>query len=120
MNGVIDVNGRALLSVEVRSDSQAAPTLIEVWVDTGFTGDLVLPRLQIERLRLKQSLMVNAVLADGRKSRMMTYAAWIDWFGEPREIEVIAGEDQTVLLGVGLMLGHCLTVDYRTLQVDLD
>lgn len=63
--------------------------------------------------------MVNAILADGRKSRMMTFAAWIDWFGELREIEVIAGEDRTALLGVGLMLGHYLTVDYCALCVEL-
>lgn len=44
MNGLVDLNGRAILTVEVRSVTKASPVEIEVWVDTGFTGDLVLPR----------------------------------------------------------------------------
>ena len=120
MNGLVDLNGRALLTVEVRSPLKVDPTPIEVWIDTGFTGDLLLPRSQIQQLGLNESVMVKAVLADGRKSRMLTYAAWINWFGERREIEVIAGENRTALLGVGLLLDHCLTVDYRTLRVELD
>ena len=51
---------------------------------------------------------------------MMTFSAWIDWFGEGREIEVVAGEDRTALLGVGLLLGHCLTVDYVALRLTLE
>ena len=116
MNGEVDLNGRALLTVSLQSDETTASSPIEVWIDTGFTGDLVLPKSLIERLGFEQSLMVNAVLADGRKSRMLTFAAWIDWYGELREIEVIAGEDRTALLGLGLLLGHRLTVDYLTLE----
>lgn len=120
MNGEVDLNGRALLKIEIRSDEKASNSPIEVWVDTGFTGDLVLQKSLIERLGFQHSLMINAVLADGRKSRMMTFSAWIDWFGEGREIEVVAGEDRTALLGVGLLLGHCLTVDYVALRLTLE
>ena len=119
MNGEVDLNGRALMTVEIQADSKSSPESVEVWIDTGFTGDLVLPKSLVERLGFQQSLMVNAVLADGRKSRMRTFAAWIDWFGERREIEVVADEDRTALLGVGLLLGHRLTVDYITLGVTL-
>lgn len=120
MNGLVDSNGRALLKIEIRSNEKASKSPIEVWVDTGFTGDLVLPKSLIERLGFQPSLMVNAVLADGRKSRMMTYSAWIDWFGESREIEVVAGEDRTALLGVSLLLGHRLTVDYLQMGLKLE
>ena len=50
---------------------------------------------------------------------MDSFAAWIDWFGELREVEVIASEDQSTLLGVGLMLNHRLVIDYRTLRLTL-
>jgi clan AA aspartic protease len=120
MNGWVDLQDRALLTVEVRP-AQAAPALsLEAWIDTGFTGELVMPRSQIEGLNLKRGLMVNAILGDGRKSRMDTFAAWIDWFGELREVEVIASEGRSTLLGVGLMLSHRLVVDYSMLQVTLD
>ena len=79
-----------------------------------------MPRSQIQRLNLKRGLMVNAVLGDGRKSRMDTFVAWIDWVCELREVEVIASEDRSTLLGVGLMLSHHLVVDYRTLRVRLE
>ena len=120
MNGEVNLNGQALLKIEIRSDEKASKSPIVVWVDTGFTGDLVLPKPLIERLGFQRSLMVNAVLADGRKSRMKTFSAWIDWFGETREIEVVAGEDRTALLGVGLLLGHRLMVDYLTQELILD
>ena len=68
-----------------------------------------MPRSQIENLGLEPGLMVRAILADGRKSRLMAFAAWIDWFGELREVELIASEDRTALFGVGLMLGHRLS-----------
>ncbi len=120
MNGLVDLKGRALLTVEFRT-ALAAPALpLETWIDTGFTGELVMPRSQIQRLNLKRGLMVNAVLGDGRKSRMDTFVAWIDWFGELREVEVIASEDQSTLLGVGLLLSHRLVVDYHALRVTLE
>lgn len=120
MNGLVDLKGRALLTMEVRAASDAATIPIEAWIDTGFTGELVMPRSQIQRLGLRRGLMVNAVLGDGSRSRMDTFVAWIDWFGELRDIEVIASEDRSILLGVGLMLGHRLTVDYDTLRLTLE
>lgn len=119
MKGLVDLNGRALLTVEVRAAQDAPALPLEAWIDTGFTGELVMPRAQIQRLNLKRGLIVQAVLGDGRKSRMDSFAAWIDWFGELREVEVIASEDQSTLLGVGLMLNHRLVVDYRTLRLTL-
>lgn len=120
MNGRVDFKGRAVLVVDVRAAGDAPEMRVDAWIDTGFTGELVMPRSQIQRLKLKRGMMVSAVLGDGRKSRMDTFSIWIDWFGELREIEVIASEDRATLLGVGLMLGHRLVVDYGTLQVSLE
>ena len=120
MNDQVDLQGRALLTVPIRSTPDAEPLPVEVWIDTGFTGELVMPRSQIDWLRLKPGLMVRAVLADGRESRLKTFVAWIDWFGETLEVEVVAGESDTALLGVGLMLGRRLFVDYESLNLTLD
>lgn len=120
MNGQVDLQGRALLTVPIRTAPDSAASPLEVWIDTGFTGDLVMPRSEIDRLGLESGLMVRAVLADGRNSRMQSFVAWIDWFGETLEVEVIAGEGQTTLLGVGLMLGRQLTVDYASLKLSPD
>ena len=120
MNGQVDLQGRALLTVLIRTAPDATTSPVEVWIDTGFTGELVMPRSQIDNLGLKPGLMVRAVLADGRESRLKTFVAWIDWFGETLEVEVVAGESETALMGVGLMLGRQLFVDYETLNLTLD
>ena len=49
-----------------------------------------------------------------------TFIAWIDWFDQTLEVEVVAGESDTALLGVGLMLGRRLFVDYESLNLTLD
>lgn len=120
MNGVVDLQGRALLTVPIRTAPEAETQPIEAWIDTGFTGELVMPRSQVERLGLKPGMMVRAVLADGRNSRLKSFVAWIDWFGETLEVEVVAGEGQTILLGVGLMLGRWLVVDYDSMSLTLE
>ena len=120
MNGLVDLQGRALLTALIRTAPEAEVIPLEVWIDTGFTGELVMPRSQIERLGLKPGLMVRAVLADGRNSRLKSFVAWIDWFGETLEVEVVSGEGHATLLGVGLMLGRRLMVDYGSLNLTLE
>ena len=120
MNGFVDLKGRALLTVLVGASADQAETPAEVWVDTAFTGELVLPLATIRSLGLEQSLVIDAVLGDGLQAEMDTFLGWIDWFGEVKEIEVVASEKQTALLGVMLMLDHRLEVDYRTLTLTLE
>jgi predicted aspartyl protease len=43
MNGSVDRRGRALVSISVRASDVAAAHEIQVWIDTGFHGDLGLP-----------------------------------------------------------------------------
>ena len=112
MNGIVDRNGRALLTIPLRGSPEAQPQETQVWVDTGFTGDLVLPRPLIDQLQLEPGLAVRAVLADGRMSDLNTFVTWADWFGELREVEVISGTGNSALLGVGLLLGHHLSINY--------
>ncbi|QDT36859.1 hypothetical protein [Stratiformator vulcanicus] len=50
MNGRVDRLGRALVTVSLRSSDTTASHDVEVWIDTGFNGDLVLPQQQIDDL----------------------------------------------------------------------
>ena len=70
------------MSIPIRDAPDTEDTSIDVWVDTGFTGDLVLPKSQIEQLGLQQSSVIQTMMADGRKSAMESYVAWLDWFGK--------------------------------------
>lgn len=119
MNGIIDLFGRAVLTVEVRGISGSAGVEIEVWIDTGFTGDLVLPKKMIEELELTKSGSVDAILADGSQIELNTYTCMVEWFGSERHLEVVANDGDYPLLGVGMLRGFELRANYRTLQLSL-
>ena len=120
MIGKVDSRGRALLKLAIRTTEDGPETQLDVWLDTGFTGDLVLPRQLIEQLGLSESCVVKAAMGDGRKTEIDTFRAWTNWFGEDCDVEVIASSGQNALLGVRMLLGHRLVVDYRALRVELE
>ena len=120
MKGTVDSGGRSLLTVELRSSDQSTNTQIDVWIDTGFTGDLVIPQSAIDALGLRRSSSIDAVLADGSQTELNTYSCLIKWFGYERNLEVIANDGEYPLLGVGLLLGLELRVDYRNLKLTLE
>jgi clan AA aspartic protease len=120
MNGYVDEYGRALVTVSIRPSVAAASLDIEVWIDTGFNGDLVMPQKQIDDLSLSHSGTIKAILADGAEVALNRYLCQVDWFGEERELEVIANDGEFPLLGVGLLVGHDLSISYRSGEVTID
>ena len=118
--GPVDNFGRALVTIAVRPSGAARPQSTEVWIDTGFNGDLVLPQRQIDQLSLVHSGTVKAVLADGSQVTLKTFTCLIEWFGEERTLEVVENEGEYPLLGVGLLLGHELRVSYRTGEITIE
>jgi clan AA aspartic protease len=120
MNGRVDTCGRALVTVSVRSSDAAASRDIQAWIDTGFNGELVLPKERIDDLGLPQSGTVKAILADGSEITLQRYTCQIEWFGQQRELEVVANEGEYPLLGVGLLLGHELHISYRSGEIEIN
>jgi clan AA aspartic protease len=120
MNGHLDSAGRALVHLTVKSAATATTIAVDAWVDTGFTGELVLPQDRIAALGLPRSAVVKAELGDGSETVLDVYTCLIEWFGQEKQIEVIASTGKFPLLGVGLLQGHTLTVDYasRTLTIE--
>lgn len=49
-----------------------------------------------------------------------SFACLLDWFGEHRPVEVIANDGAFPLLGIGLLIGHRLVIDYTQLNVTID
>jgi clan AA aspartic protease len=120
MKGHVDGYGRALVSVSIRSANVGPSHTVEVWIDTGFNGDLVLPQQQIDDLSLRASGTVKAILADGSEISLQRYTCRIDWFGESRELEVVANQGEYPLLGLGLLLERDLSISYRSGAVAID
>jgi clan AA aspartic protease len=117
MNGQVDESGRALISVSIRPPDSARINTVEAWIDTGFTGELVLSQQLIKELSLPQSGTIKAVLADGSEVVLTTHSCQISWFGNERQLEVVANEGQYPLLGVGLLLGLDVHISYRTGEI---
>lgn len=44
MTGVVDQAGRALLRIRLRRPVAGTESELNAWIDTGFTGELVLPQ----------------------------------------------------------------------------
>lgn len=117
MTGSVDGAGRALVRIRLRNPTDAAEAELDAWIDTAFTGELVLPQQTVASLGLPLGPAVMARLADGSDLQLDTHTCLIEWFDEWKRIEVVANQGQYPLLGVGLLLDHDLHIDYRTKNI---
>ena len=85
---------------------------VNLVVDTGYTGRIVLPEDYIQSLGLRPLNTSFAVLADGSTVRLDTYTAEFDWFGQ-RLAVVVSSLGSDPLLGMTLMDGFDLRVEIR-------
>ena len=117
MEGHVDDHGRALVEVQLATDPDQDATPLQVWIDTGFTGQLLIPRDTIDRMRLTQTSGTHARLADGSTAFLETFEATLIWFGERVTTEVIEGHGEFPLLGVIPLLGCRLVIDFATMTI---
>lgn len=120
MNGTLDRAGRALVDLAIRSAPTAQPQKLTAWIDTAFTGELVVPRSIIDEFNLVKSSAISAGLADGTQAILDTFSCFIEWFVDVRQIEVIESNGLLPLLGVGLLTGCRLEIDYRLATVAIN
>jgi clan AA aspartic protease len=120
MNGYVDDGLRALLEVRIGAKASGEKSEVLAWIDTAFTGGLVLPRDEIERLKLKEYSSTPAILADGGQVELATFTCYIDWFGNEYRTQVVANEGAHPLLGTMLLDGHDLAISYKRKIVTLD
>ena len=80
----------------------------------------MIPSDVIRDMELPQSAAVQATLADGTKVILETFGCEIAWFGQWRHVEAIANEGRLPLLGIGLLRGRKLIVDYQSSELELE
>jgi clan AA aspartic protease len=120
MTGSVDESGRALLPIRLRNPTTGTISDIDAWIDTGFTGDLTMPSATVRIVDFPRGPKVRGVLADGTVVVLETHLCELEWFGEWRSIEMIGSDGDHPLLGVGLLRGHELTIDYRAMTLRVD
>src|SRR5216684_4311984 len=85
---------------------------VDFLVDTGFSGELVLPSAVVEKLELPiVADEFHLQMVGGEKTIAALAAAEIEWLGEIRPVLVIVKEDY--LLGAQLLKDSELIIDYR-------
>lgn len=101
------------MDVTIRRRESEVPTVVTVWIDTAFNGFLVFPQDMIEKLGLQQEAATDAILADGTRVTLESFACLIEWFGEVRPAQVIGNAGrQLPLLGTELLKNKKLLIDY--------
>ena len=89
--------------VLVTLPSESGELTAECVVDTGFEGDLALPRSLVSKLhRVSPYEARSFALADGSLRELLVCYIEIDWDEEPRTVEVLV-TDGRPLLGMVLM-----------------
>jgi clan AA aspartic protease len=65
MTGFVDDSGRSLVRLRINHPTITNEMEIEAWIDTGFTGELLVPKAVLDSLGLPLGPAVKARLADG-------------------------------------------------------
>ena len=109
--GSVNTNREAVIQIAVLSDSKQVKSVRPV-IDTGYTGDLMLPRATINELGLTFRGIQDAILGDGSLKLFEMYAGSVIWDGKIRRVEVNASETET-LVGMGLLEEYKLEIEGR-------
>ena len=72
-------------------------------IDTGFDGALVLPLSVIQRCRFPHVSTAEYTMANGTLTTAEVFRATIKWLDKTKTILVVAGNDDTSLLGMELL-----------------
>jgi clan AA aspartic protease len=105
----VNINREAVIQIAVLSDSKQVQAVRAV-IDTGYTGDLMLPTAIVNELGLTLRGIQDATLGDGSLTIFEMYAGSVIWDGQVRRIEVNASETE-FLVGMGLLEEYKLEIE---------
>jgi clan AA aspartic protease len=107
--GFLSEDREPILPLEIRGPDGART--FEAIVDTGFNGALILPASWIDALGLPQFGTEPVVLADGSRTVSPVYRGYV--ILEDEVHEAIVAEGPTPLLGIDLLWGFSLDVEFQ-------
>jgi clan AA aspartic protease len=108
IRGTVNNEREAIIRLTVLGSGRRTET-IAAMVDTGFDGELTLPKRLVDALQLPLRRRTTAILGDGSIIAYALHRATILWDGEPRQIRV-AALDGGPLVGMELLAGYRLTM----------
>jgi clan AA aspartic protease len=111
MSGYVNANREAIIQVAIVGNNKQLKSVRAI-IDTGFTGDLTLPRNAIDELGLTLRGFQRVILGDGSIQYFEMFVGVAIWDGQMREVEINAAETDS-LVGMGLLEDHKLEVEAR-------
>lgn len=123
--GNVDLKHRPLVRLELPGDSVGVLALL----DTGFNGELIVPRDHVLELGFQARGGVAVVeLAGGHRNEFQRGRGTIIWLGQERQVEILISSEPTIMregdpvaiVGTRLLAPHLLLIDFgaRTVEVE--
>lgn len=109
--GRIDDRNRLWVTITVTGNQ--GQQQIEALIDTGFTGELLLPLSIAVPLGLTLAAVGSYKLADGSTSRQMLFSASVAWGSSKKLATVNVVDTDDALMGGGFLHGYLLVVDFE-------
>lgn len=113
--GRVDATGNAFVLVKL-----SVGEIVECIIDTGFSGELMLPRTLVDQLQLVITGEQEFTVAGGGLLPAFTSLVEIEWLGGRHAAEVIVSEGTDMLLGTVLLAGTRLKIDYVKCTVEIE
>lgn len=110
ITGVVSADGQPLVTLTVRGPG--GEWTFDAQLDTGYDGNLTLPPEVVAHLAHRWARRTETTLADGTEVELDAYLGEVAWDGPFVRVEIDA-TDVDPLVGLGLLAGHRLTIDFR-------
>ena len=91
MSGYVNTNREAIIQIAITGDNKRLKSVRAI-IDTGFTGDLTLPRNVIDELGFTLRGVQRVILGDGSLQYFEMFVGSIIWDGQMRQVEINAAE----------------------------
>jgi predicted aspartyl protease len=119
ISGIVDDYGRALIPLVLAHPSTGGTITVEAWIDSAFTGYLLLTPDQASQLGLARSNTVTGRVATGSEVTFETASYVVAWFDRMQPTEAVISPGAFALVGIHLMSDCTVEIDYPARRVML-
>ncbi|MGB3293132.1 MAG: clan AA aspartic protease [Phormidesmis sp.] len=107
--GKVNAGREAVVQIVVLNESKQTK-VVNALIDTGYTGDLMLPKGTIQALQLSLRGVQEATLGDESVAIFEIYTGSVIWDGAIKKVEINASE-VSALIGMGLIENFKLEIE---------
>jgi len=104
-------------TTQIEVSGRRQSVVVEAIIDTGFDGELSLPKEIAITLGLKLIGFDEFELADGSEIRELQFKGRARLAGKTRTVRILVSDSQDTLIGTQLLKDCQLTVDFSTNKV---